>query len=249
MINTGAKASIPYIPGINDSRRVFTSASLIELTELPKELVIIGGGYVALEFASMYAQFCSEVTLLGKSPVFLPNEDRDMSDAIRALLSDKGIRIETGVTIDRIEKENDQHDSVVFRNQQGGIEAVLAAAILVAVGRQPYTEGLNLSAAGIKQDERGFIRVNERLQTNRPHIWAIGDVNGGPQFTYISLDDFRIIKSQFFGHKEHTSRDRKNIASSLFITPPFSHVGLREWEALEKGYQINVATLPVATNI
>jgi pyruvate/2-oxoglutarate dehydrogenase complex dihydrolipoamide dehydrogenase (E3) component len=248
MINTGAKASVPPIPGIQHSQRVYTSTTLIELTELPNQLVIIGGGYIALEFASMYAQFGSAVTLLDKSPVFLPNEDRDMAEAIHALLSDKGIRIEMGATIDRIETNDTQQDIVVFQNQQGETEAVPASAILVAVGRQPYTEGLNLSAAGVEQDAKGFIRVNERLQTNVPHIWAIGDVNGGPQFTYISLDDFRIIRSQFFGPKEHTVRDRKNIATSLFITPPYSHVGLREWEALEEGYQISVVTLPAAAN-
>jgi pyruvate/2-oxoglutarate dehydrogenase complex dihydrolipoamide dehydrogenase (E3) component len=246
MINTGAKAIIPPIPGIHRNPRVFTSTTLIELTKLPKQLVIIGGGYVALEFASMYAQFGSDVTLLDKSPVFLPGEDRDMAEAILALLSDKGIRIEVGAAIERIKTEDSQHDIVVFRNYKGEIEEVNADSILVAVGRQPYTEGLNLTAAGVEQDAKGYIRVNERLQTNVPHIWAIGDVNGGPQFTYISMDDFRIIKSQFFEPEEHTLLDRKTFASSLFITPPFSHVGLREWEAIEKGYQINVVTLPAA---
>ena len=123
MINTGAKASIPPIPGIHRSRRVFTSTTLIELTELPEQLVIIGGGYIALEFASMYAQFGSAVTLLDKSPVFLPNEDRDMADAIRSILVDKGIRIEMGVSIERIIAEDaPQHDTVRFRNHTGEIE-------------------------------------------------------------------------------------------------------------------------------
>ncbi|GAB3220469.1 FAD-dependent oxidoreductase [Spirosoma arcticum] len=248
IINTGAKASIPPIPGIHRNPRVFTSTTLIEQTELPKQLVIIGGGYVALEFASMYAQFGSDVTLLDKSPVFLPGEDRDMADAIGSILSAKGIRIEQETSVSTIKTEDPQHDTVVFRNQKEETEAVNASAILVATGRQPYTEGLNLSAAGVEQDSKGFIQVNERLQTNVPHIWAIGDVNGGPQFTYVSLDDFRIIRSQFLGPKEYTLSDRKNFASSLFISPPFSHVGLREHEALAKGYRINVATLPAAAN-
>lgn len=248
MINTGAKATIPSIPGIHDSRRVFTSTTLIELTELPKQLVIIGGGYVALEFASLYAQFGSAVTLMDISPVFLPNEDRDMADAIHSILSEKGIRIEMGASIEMIKTDDPLHDSVVFRNHVGETEAVNASAILIATGRQPYTEGLNLTAAGVEQDAKGYIKVNEWLQTSVPYIWAIGDVNGGPQFTYISLDDFRIIRSQFFGTKKYTVLDRKNVATSLFITPPYSHVGLREWEALEKGYQIKVVTLLAASN-
>ncbi|WP_020604596.1 FAD-dependent oxidoreductase [Spirosoma spitsbergense] len=249
MINTGATGCIPPIPGIHSSRRVFTSTTLIEQTELPQKLVIIGGGYIALEFANMYAQFGSNITLIDKSPFFLPGEDRDVADVIQSILSDKGIRIEMGVTIEAIETDDPRHDVVVFRNHAGEIEEVKASAILVAVGRQPYTEGLNLSAAGVEQDAKGFIRVNERLQTNVPHIWAIGDVNGGPQFTYISLDDFRIIRSQFFGFGEHTLLDRKNIPSSLFISPPLSHVGLREHEALRQGYRIRVATLPAAVNM
>ncbi|WP_460913160.1 FAD-dependent oxidoreductase [Spirosoma areae] len=249
IINTGAKAFIPSIPGVHRNPRVFTSTSLIELTELPKQLVIIGGGYIALEFASLYAQFGSEVTLVDKSSVFLPNEDRDMADAIWSILADNGIRIKMGASIDRIVTDNTQHDIVVFRNNEGETETVDASAILIATGRQPYTEGLNLSAAGVERDAKGYIRVNEWLQTNVPHIWAIGDVNGGPQFTYISLDDFRIIRDQFFGSKRHTLLDRKNIATSLFITPPYSHVGLREWEALGKGYQIRVTTLIASASI
>lgn len=248
IINTGAQAVIPPIPGIYRSRRVYTSTTLIEQTELPDHLIIIGGGYVALEFASMYAQFGSHVTLLDWSSVFLPDEDVDMAEAIRAVLSAKGIQIEMGVAVDEIVTNESPFDTVVYRTYTGETVAVNASAILIATGRQPYTEGLNLSAAGVKQDGKGFIRVNDRLQTNVPHIWAIGDVNGGPQFTYVSLDDFQIIRSQFFGQKEYTLFDRKNFASSLFITPPFSHVGLRQHEALTKGYRINVVTLPAAAN-
>lgn len=248
MINTGAQASIPPIPGIYRSRRVFTSTTLIERTQLPERLVIIGGGYIALEFASMYAQFGSNVVILDKSPVLLPGEDRDVAEAVTAILSAKGIRIEQGVTVETIRTEGSNWDAVVFKNDRGDVGEVLASAILVATGRQPYTEGLNLSAAGVELDSKGYIRVNERLQTNVPHVWAIGDVNGGPQFTYISLDDFRIIRGQFFDYNEHTLLNRKNVTSSLFISPPLSHVGLREHEAVAQGYRIHVVTLPAAAN-
>jgi len=246
-INTGAKPLIPSIPGLVHSRRVFTSTTLMQQTQLPAELVIIGGGYIALEFASMYAQYGSRVTILDRSALFLPNEDRDMADAVQAILLAKGIQIEQAITIDEIIPGNDRPDTVVYYTREHNRQEIQASAILVATGRQPYTEGLNLSAAGVEQDVKGYIKVNEHLQTNVPHIWAIGDVNGGPQFTYISLDDFRIIRSQFFNFKPHTLSDRSHVAFSLFISPPFSHVGLREHEALAQGFRIKVATLPAAS--
>lgn len=247
IINTGAKPVIPSIPGIEQSQRIFTSTTLIEQTALPDELVIIGAGYIALEFASMYAQFGSKVTLLDRSATFLKSEDRDIADAIQTILTATGIQIEQGAQIDKIIPGN-AVDRVIY--YQGEVrKEVNASAILVATGRQPVTEGLNLSAAGVQQDDKGYIQVNEHLQTTAENIWAIGDVNGGPQFTYISLDDFRIIRSQFFPQYErHTTLDRKYVSSSLFITPPLAQVGLREHEAIEQGYRIKVATLPAASS-
>jgi pyruvate/2-oxoglutarate dehydrogenase complex dihydrolipoamide dehydrogenase (E3) component len=246
IINTGARPVIPSIPGIQQSQRIFTSTTLLEQTQRPDDLIIIGAGYIALEFASMYAQFGSRVTLLDRSATFLPSEDRDIADAIQAILIMKGITIEQGAKIDKI-IPGASMDTVSY--QQGEIQKeAKASAILTATGRQPVTEGLNLSAAGVQQDDRGFIRVNEHLQTTAKNIWAIGDVNGGPQFTYISLDDFRIIRSQFFQYKPHTTRDRKHVASALFITPPLAQVGLREHEAIGQGYRIKVASLPAAAS-
>ena len=243
IINTGAKPVIPQITGIQESLHIFTSTTLLEQTQLPEDLVIIGAGYIALEFASMYAQFGSTVTLLDRSFTFLPNEDRDIAETIRTILTAKGIRIEAGAQIDKI-LPGDSADTVIYHQGETKKE-VKASAILVATGRRPNTEGLNLSAAGVQQDDKGYIVVNEHLQTTVPHIWAIGDVNGGPQFTYISLDDFRIIRSQFSQYEPHTVRDRKNVASALFISPPLAQVGLREHEAIDKGYRIKVANLPV----
>lgn len=246
IVNTGAKPVIPVISGIEQSQRTFTSTSLIEQTQLPEELVIIGAGYIALEFASMYAQFGSKVTLLDRSATFLTNEDRDVADAIHAILTAKGINIEQNAQIDRI-ISGVLKDTIIYK--QGEIQKqVAASAILVATGRQPVTNGLNLSSAGIRQDSKGFIHVNEHLQTTAENIWAIGDVNGGPQFTYISLDDFRIIRSQLFEYEPRSVFDRKYIASALFITPPLAQVGLREHEAVSQGYRIKVASLPAASS-
>ncbi|MCF2443956.1 FAD-dependent oxidoreductase [Dyadobacter sp. CY345] len=246
-INTGAKPVVPSIPGIEQSQRIFTSTTLIDQTKLPEELVIIGAGYIALEFASMYAQFGSRVTLLDRSATFLPNEDRDIADSIQTVLSAKGIRIEQAAQIEKI-ITGETADTIIYH--QGEIQKeVSATAILVATGRRPVTKDLNLSAAGVQQDDRGYIRVNEHLQTTAENIWAIGDVNGGPQFTYISLDDFRIIRSQLFPKFEpHTTFDRKYVASSLFITPPLAQVGLREHEAVKQGYRIKIASIPAAAS-
>ncbi|MCF0074249.1 FAD-dependent oxidoreductase [Dyadobacter sp. CY261] len=247
IVNTGAKPVIPQIPGMQESQRIFTSTTLLEVTQLPEQLVIIGAGYIALEFASMYAQFGSTVTLLNRSPTFLPNEDPEIAEAVMKILIAKGIRIELGAKVDKIIPGDADADTVVYHQAETQKE-IRAAAILVATGRQPNTESLNLAAAGVQHDNRGFILVNEHLQTNVPNIWAIGDVNGGPQFTYISLDDFRVLRSQLSQFQPHTVLDRKNVASALFITPPLAQVGLREHEAIAQGYRIKVASLPVATS-
>jgi len=246
IVNTGAKPIIPSISGIEQSQRIFTSTSLIEQTQLPEELVIIGAGYIALEFASMYAQFGSKVTLLDRSATFLPNEDRDVADAIHTILTAKGISIELDAHIERI--ISGVLKGTIIYQQKEIQKQVMASAILVATGRQPVTAGLNLSSAGVQLDNKGYIQVNDHLQTTAENIWAIGDVNGGPQFTYISLDDFRIIRSQFFDYETRTSSDRKYIASALFITPPLAQVGLREHEAVSQGYRIKVASLPAASS-
>ncbi|MBO2012112.1 FAD-dependent oxidoreductase [Hymenobacter negativus] len=247
-INTGAQPRLPALPGLRGNPRVFTSTTLMEQTTLPERLVILGGGFIGLEFASIYARFGAAVTVLETGPTFLPREDEDFAGAVRTVLDRKGIRIETRVQLLRVESSATA-DEVVYEDEHGQTQRVAASAILVATGREPVTAGLNLPAAGVVQDERGFISVNERLQTNVPHIWALGDVNGGPQFTYISLDDFRIVRDQLFGAGTRSTADRRFVASTVFITPPLAHVGLREKEARALGHDVKVATLPAAASV
>jgi pyruvate/2-oxoglutarate dehydrogenase complex dihydrolipoamide dehydrogenase (E3) component len=242
-INTGARPFIPDIRGIHDSRRVFTSTSIMEQLLLPKKLIVIGAGFVGLEFADMFAKFGCEVILLDKGKMFLAREDRDIADEIHKILTDKKIRIISEASIESI---RDTADGIIVEYRDNNGQAILeASAALIATGRTPNVEGLNLEAAGIATDQRGYVRVNHKLQTNVQNIWAIGD-NGGAQFTYISLDDFRIIRDQLFGGDYVSVSQRKPTASSVFITPTLAHIGLREREAKDKGLNIKVAKVQSA---
>lgn len=245
-INTGSEPFVPPIPGITSSKNVFTSASLMEQSVLRKELIIIGGGFIGLEFADMYAGFGAAVTLLDHEAAFLPKEDRDIADEIFKVLTAKKLNIVTGASVQKITDTVNNTVIVQYKHKDGQIVEREASAVLVATGRKPVTENLNLAAAGIQTDKRGYIKVDAFLKTNVPDIWAIGDINGGPQFTYISLDDFRIIRDQLFGGSYTSVSQRKLHAFSVFISPQLAHIGLREKEAVEKGLAVKVATLPAS---
>lgn len=241
-INTGAETVIPPIEGIQGNPRVYTSTSIMELTELPVQLVIVGGGYIGLEFASMYVSFGSQVTVLEGSSELISREDRDIADSVREVLEQKGIVFRLNARVQSV-KDSD----VIYRDAVTGEEHQLHAdAILLATGRRPNTTGLNLAAAGVEVNERGAIVVDDYLQTTNPKIHAIGDVKGGLQFTYISLDDYRILREDLFGAGERKVSDRDPVSYSVFIDPPLSRIGLSEAEARKKGLNIKVNKLPVA---
>lgn len=244
-INTGTVPFIPDIKGINSSRNVYTSASLMEQAGLPEKLIIIGGGFIGLEFADMYAKFGSKVTLLDSGKIFLPREDADIADEIYKAMTAKNIKILTSAAVESI--TNSSNGVIIqFKNAGGKSEQIEGSAVLIATGRKANLEGLDVNAAGLKVNAKGFLDVDEQLRTNVKNIWAIGDINGGPQFTYISLDDFRIIRDQLFGGDYTSVAKRRVVASSVFITPPFAHIGLREKDAVAKGYRIKIAKLPAA---
>lgn len=245
-INTGTVPFIPDIDGIDTTKNVFTSKSLMEQSRLPERLIIIGGGFIGLEFADMYAKFGSTVTLLDRGTTFLPREDSDIAEAIHQAITEKKIEIITGATAKSVRNANNGDVVVAFKNTVGTEKEIESSAVLLATGRKPNLDGLNVQAAGLKTNAKGFLEVDDQLKTNVKNIWAIGDINGGPQFTYISLDDFRIIRDQLFGG-EYTSRaKRKEVASTVFITPPYAHIGLREKDAVAKGYRIKIAKIPAA---
>ena len=240
-INTGAATIIPNIKGVKESNYVYTSTSIMELKELPKKLTIVGAGYIGLEFASMYSEFGSEVTVIDMGDRLMPREDEEIAERVKAILEAKGIKFLLKSKIEEISDRNDK--GYVKISGENGESEVESDAILVAIGRKPNTEGLNLEAAGVKTDERGAVAVDETLKTTADNIWAMGDVKGGLQFTYISLDDFRIIRDNVYGNGSRTINDRNVIPYSVFINPPLSRVGMTEKEAVEKGYEVKTGRL------
>lgn len=240
-INTGSTTIIPNIKGLKESRYVYTSTSIMELKELPKKLAVIGAGYIGLEFASMYSEFGSEVTVIDTAEKLLPKEDEEIAQRVKTILEAKGIKFLLKSKIDEV-SDRDNRGYVKVSGEEGAAE-IEADAILVAIGRKPNTEGLNLEAAGVRTDERGSVIVDDKLKTTTDNIWAMGDVKGGLQFTYISLDDFRIIRDNVYGNGNRTVNDRNVIPYSVFINPPLSRVGMTESEAVAKGYEVKTGKI------
>lgn len=243
-INTGASPFIPPIPGLKESRFMYTSETMMELESLPKRLVIIGGGYIGVEFASYYANFGSQVTVIQNGADFLPREDQETAGHALESMTSRGIRILFQTDIEKV--EDMEQEAALTISRDGQRSELRADAILAATGRRPNIEGLHPERAGVELTARGAIQVDDRLRTTAPNVWAMGDVTGGLQFTYMSLDDFRIVKSQVLGDGDRTAQNRGSIPYSIFIDPPFSRVGLTEKEAREQGYEVKTAKLPAA---
>ncbi|HIH5777564.1 TPA: reactive chlorine resistance oxidoreductase RclA [Citrobacter werkmanii] len=239
-INTGAQSTMPNVEGLSTTPGVFDSTGLLNLTQRPERLGILGGGYIGVEFASMFANFGSKVTLYEAAPLFLAREDRDIAEAIAGILRDKGVEIILNANVQAVSSV----DGAVQVKMPGGVQTV--DALLVASGRKPATENLQLQKAGVDVNDRGAIIVNKYLRTSADNIWAMGDVTGGLQFTYISLDDFRIVRDNLLGEGGRHTGDRQNIPYSVFMTPPLSRVGMTEEQARASGASVQVVTLPVA---
>lgn len=237
IINTGGRPIIPAVPGVENNRLVFTSETMMENETLPRRLTIIGGGYIGLEFASMYARFGSKVTILQHSSVFLPKEDRDIAEAVENVLKSYGVSVITGAGL----KEIKEGTAVYTKN--GEEDTLDGDAILLATGRGPNTEGLHAERAGVELTKRGAVVTDKHLRTTAENIWAAGDVCGNLQFTYISLDDSRIILSDMQGDGSRTTENRGAFAYSVFMEPSFSRAGLSEKEAADKGLNYRVVRM------
>jgi pyruvate/2-oxoglutarate dehydrogenase complex dihydrolipoamide dehydrogenase (E3) component len=240
-LDTGALPVIPPIPGLSEIPYL-TSATILDLMEIPSHLVIIGGGYIALEFGQLYRRLGSEVTIVEGNSHFLSKEDEDIAAEIRRILEEDGIKIFTGTkttgitpgqTI-RVDLESEVEKAPAF---------VMASHVLLATGRRADTVGLNTAAAGIALDTHGFIKVDDRLETNIPGIYALGDVKGGPQFTHISYNDHLIVYKNLI-EKANVSIAGRVPIYCLFTDPELGRVGLTEKEARDKGLNIKVVTMP-----
>ena len=244
IINTGSEPVIPPIVGLRESRHLLTNVELIHRKELPERLAIIGGGYLGLEFAAIYGKFGSSVTVLEAAPTLLGHEDDDVAEAAVNILNGEGIQIITGARV--VEARDADRTVTVVYELDGVRHEVEADGVLAAAGREPATKDLGLEKAGVTVDGRGAVVVDDHLRTSQPHIFAVGDVKGGPQFTYVSQDDGFIVLNQLVGDGERRLSDRVAVPQVLFMTPPLATVGLTEKKARAEGRPIKVAREAVA---
>lgn len=242
-INVGARPRKPSIPGL-DKVPVLDSTSIMELDEVPDHLIVIGGGYVGLEFGQMFRRFGASVTIVQRGDQVLTREDKDVAEEVVEILREDGIDVLLETEASRVDQTEKGRIRLTVEGSEG--ERTLSGShLLIAAGRVPNTEQLNLEAAGVEIGKRGHVQVNEKLETNVPGIYALGDVKGGPAFTHISYDDFRIIRTNLIESGDATIEDRL-VPYTVFIDPQLGRVGLSEEQARDQGYNIRVAKLPMS---
>jgi pyruvate/2-oxoglutarate dehydrogenase complex dihydrolipoamide dehydrogenase (E3) component len=242
-INTGTRAVVPPLEGI-ERIRYYTNSNLLELTELPDHLVIVGGSYIALEFAQIFRRFGSRVTVLVRGERVLTREDADFAESVQKVLAREGVEFRFGVQPSRVEPHPHRVNDVCVGFEQN-IPAMEASHLLFATGREPNTDDLGLEAAGITVDKHGTIPVDGQLRTNVPGVWAIGDVNGRGAFTHTSYDDFQIVAANLLGGGTR-SVDTRIMAYAVFVDPPLARVGLSEAEVRNAGKEALIATMPMS---
>jgi pyruvate/2-oxoglutarate dehydrogenase complex dihydrolipoamide dehydrogenase (E3) component len=241
-LNLGTHSTIPGIPGLAAAKPL-THVEALELDRLPSHLIVLGGGYVGLEFAQAFARFGSRVTVLERGPQLLPREDRDVADALLELLRLDGVDLRLNVNVTQVQGSSGGSVKLSIATS-AGTSMLEGSDILVAIGRTPNTQNIGLDKTGVTLDARGYIQVNERLETTAPGIWALGECAGSPQFTHISEDDFRIVHANLHGGARNT-RDRL-VPFCLFTDPEIARVGYNEREAAEAGRPYRVAKMPMA---
>src|SRR5579872_2755139 len=241
-LNLGTHASIPSVPGLAESEPL-TNIELLELGRLPEHLIVLGGGYVGLEFAQAYRRFGSWVTVIERGPHILPNGDPDVVAALLQIFASEGIDVIAPAEILSVHGRSGTDVSLILR-MPSDQKTIAGSDILVATGRVPNTAGIGLEVAGVELDQRGYVKVNDRLQTSAANVWAIGECAGSPQFTHISFDDFRVIRDNLAGINR-TTRNRM-VPSCLFTDPQLAHVGLTEIEAGRQGIAVRIVKLPMA---
>ena len=242
VLNLGSHAAIPEIPGI-EAARALTHIEALELDYVPAHLIVIGGGYTAIELAQAYCRFGSRVTIIETGSQVMGREDPDVRTELHRILSEEGVQILLDTQPTAVQGRSGDAVTVTVRTKSG-TQKIEGSDLLVGVGRIPNTADIGLERAGVELDARGYIRVNERLETTAPGVWAIGECAGSPQFTHVSVDDFRIVKENMAGGARST-RDRM-IPYVLFTDPPLAHVGLTELAAQRQGVPVRIAKLPIS---
>jgi pyruvate/2-oxoglutarate dehydrogenase complex dihydrolipoamide dehydrogenase (E3) component len=241
-IDTGARPHVPKITGI-ETVAYLTNESLMEIRDLPAHLVVLGGGYLGLEFVQMFRRFGSRVTLVDRGPQLLPREDKEVAKELQKALETEGIEIRLNSKLVQTEKRAQE---IALELESGSHrETITGSHLLVATGRQPNTDDLGLERAGVERDEHGYIRVNSRLETNVAGIWALGDVKGGPAFTHISFNDYQIIFGNLIEQKNLSIANRY-VPYCLFTDPQLGRVGMTEKEARESGQKLKLGTYPMS---
>jgi pyruvate/2-oxoglutarate dehydrogenase complex dihydrolipoamide dehydrogenase (E3) component len=240
VINTGGRPAVPPIPGLGDVR-FLDSTSIMDLETLPSHLVVLGGGYIGLEFSQMFRRFGARVTIVNRDDRLIPREDPDVSAEVEKILTEDGIDVVNRADVTRVE---DRNGVQLLLETPAGAKRIEGSHLLVAVGRAPNSDRLNPAAAGLATDKGGFIPVNNRLETSVPGIYAIGDVKGGPAFTHISYDDYRILRANWL-EKRNATTDGRLVPNTMFIDPQLATVGLNETEAAKRGLAYKVAKMPM----
>ena len=241
-INTGTRPAIPGIEGL-EAAGYLTNASIMELNEVPDHLLVLGGGYIGLEFGQMFRRFGRRVTVVHQRDEILPREDPEVSGELRKILEAEGIQFALNTRTTRVQKTDGQ--VVLTIEGPKGASTLVGSHLLVATGRVPNTEDLSLEKAGVERDTRGYIKVNSRLETNVPGVWALGDVKGGPAFTHISYNDYQIVYANLIEGK-NLSTDKRYVPYSVFTDPQLGGVGLTERDARAKGYKLKVGKIPMS---
>src|SRR3984957_9549139 len=241
IVSTGTRAGLEKIPGLAEAQPL-THIEALELDEVPEHLLVVGGGYVGVEMSQAMRRFGSKVTIIDRNGRLMSKEDPDVCEGLRSLLADEGIDILLNARIKQVSGKSGHSVSVAV--EQNGAEKVLKGShILVATGRKPNTEGLGLELTGVELTDRGYIKVNERLQTTAPGVWAIGEVAGSPQFTHISIDDFRVVHANLTGGSRVTTG--RQVPFCLFTDPELAHIGLREKDAKAQGIPYRLFKIPM----
>ncbi len=240
-IDTGSVPSIPAIAGL-ESVPYLTNISLLQLEQVPEHLIVLGGGYVGLEFAQMFRRFGSEVTVVQSARQILPREDADVASSLQQAIEQEGVNFHLAARAKKVQPRNHDIEATVEKN--GGSETVTGSHLLVAVGRTPQTKDLALEKTGVKVDSRGYVIVNDRLETTAPGIWAIGDVTGGPAFTHISYNDYQIIYGNLY-EGQRLSTTTRIVPYAVFTDPALGRVGLTEKEARQQGRKLKIGKVPM----